>query len=159
MRLAGQDLDELIASYIRRSHNLLIGESTAELVKLQLGSAHVEAEVRTMQVKGRDLVSGVPRTATVDSQEIRECIRDQVQAITAAVRAALEITPPELSADIADDGIVLTGGGVQLRGLEVLLAEETRLPVRMAPEPAMAVVKGAGAVLDNLRLYREAIST
>jgi rod shape-determining protein MreB len=158
MRLAGQDLDDLIASYIRRTHSLLIGEATAEQVKLQLGSAYVESEVRTMQVKGRDLVSGVPRTTTVDSREIRECMRDQVQAITAAVRAALEITPPELSADIADDGIVLTGGGVQLRGLATLLAEETHLPIRMDPDPAMAVVKGAGAVLDNIALYRDAIS-
>ncbi len=158
IRVAGQDLDDLIASFVRRTHNLLIGETTAELVKLRIGSAYVEQEALSMPVKGRDLVSGVPRTAMVNSLEIRECLKEPMQAITAAVRAALEITPPELAADIVDDGIVLTGGGVQLRGLERLIARETQLPVRTDCSPSMTVVKGAGAVLDNARLYHEAIT-
>jgi rod shape-determining protein MreB len=158
IRVAGQDLDDLIAAYIRRAHSLLIGEATAEAVKLQIGSAYPEVEVRSMHVKGRDIVSGVPRSAEINSREIRDCMRDPVQAIAGALRAALEITPPELAADIVDDGIVLTGGGVQLRGLGVLLARETQLPVRMDGEPSRAVVRGAGAVLDDLGLYRDAIS-
>jgi len=158
IRVAGQDLDELIISFMRRAHNLLIGETTAEGVKLQIGSAYPEVEVRTMKVKGRDLVSGVPRTAEVNSQEIRDCIREPVQAIAGALRAALEVTPPELAADIFDDGIVLTGGGVQLRGLSTLLSDDTQLKFRMDCEPLRAVVRGAGAVLDNLRLYRDAVT-
>jgi len=158
IRVAGQDLDELIISFMRRAHNLLIGETTAEGVKLQIGSAYPEVEVRTMKVKGRDLVSGVPRTAEVNSQEVRDCIREPVQAIAGALRAALEVTPPELAADIFDDGIMLTGGGVQLRGLSTLLSDDTQLKFRMDREPLRAVVRGAGAVLDNLRLYRDAVT-
>jgi len=158
IRVAGEKLDDLIVAHIRRTHNLLIGESTAEFVKLRIGSAYVERERAVMLVKGRDLVSGVPRTVEVDSVEIREAIREPLQAITTAVRAALEVTPPELAADILDDGIVLSGGGAQLRGIEQLISDETQLPTRMDPEPMTTVVKGAGIVLDNMRLYEEAIS-
>lgn len=158
IRVAGQKFDDLIAAHIRRTHGLLIGEATAELVKLRVGSAWVEREKAWMAVKGRDLVSGVPRTIEVDSAEIRDAIREPLRTITAAVRSALEITPPELAGDIIDDGIVLAGGGAQLRGLESLIAEETQLPVRIDPDPMMTVVRGAGMVLDDMGLYEEAIS-
>lgn len=157
IRVGGQDIDDVIAAYVRRTHNLLIGESTAEAVKVQIGSAHPDQDDRWMTVKGRDLVAGIPTSAEIHSQEIAECIREQVQAITAAVRGALEITPPEMAADIVDDGLVLTGGGAQLRGLARLLAEETELPVRVDDSPGTTVVRGAGAVLEDLRRYRDAI--
>lgn len=157
IRLAGQELDEQITAFIRRTHNLLIGEGTAETVKIQLGSASCAHDGLTMMVKGRDVVSGVPRTTEVSSQEIRECLREAVQAITGSVRAALEVTPPELASDIVDDGIVLTGGGAQLHGLAALLADETDLPVRLDEEPGTTVVRGAGAVLEDLRTYRDAV--
>jgi rod shape-determining protein MreB and related proteins len=157
IRLAGMDLDDAIVAFVRRSRNLLIGEATAESVKMELGSAFPESEERTMSVKGRDVVSGIPRTAEVDSAEIRECIREPVQAMAAAVRATLEITPPELSSDIIDDGIVLTGAGAQLRGLSCLFSSQTGLPVHVTDDPSTAVVRGAGAVLENLALYRDAV--
>lgn len=149
IRVAGHVLDDLIAAHVRRTHSLLIGEITAEQVKVQIATACPEAEVRRMPVKGRDLVSGVPRTIEIDSAEIHECIREPVQAIIGAVRAALEITPPELASDIVDDGILLTGGAAQLRGLQNVLARETHLPVRTDEEPMTTVVRGAGAVLDG----------
>lgn len=157
IRVAGQDLDELIGSYLRRTHNLLIGDATAEEVKIRIGSAFPNGAEHEMEVKGRDLVSGIPTTVRVNSLEIRECIREPLQAITAGVRRALEVTPPELAADIVDDGIVLTGGGVQLKGLGGLIAEDTRLPVRTDADPLTTVVRGAGAVLDSWKTYRDAL--
>lgn len=153
IRVGGQDLDDAIVAYVRRTHNLLIGEFTAEAVKLQIGSAHPQQNVATMMVRGRDLVSGIPTTKEIHSHEVWECMREPLQAITAAVRATLEVTPPEMAADILDDGIVLTGGGAQLRGLERLIAEETRLPVRIDDAPSTTVVRGAGLVLEDLRTY------
>jgi rod shape-determining protein MreB and related proteins len=157
LRLAGLELDDAIAAFVRRTHNLLIGEATAESIKLEIGSAYPDHPERCMTIKGRDIVSGVPRAADVKSEEIRDCLREPVHSITAAVRAALEVTPPELAADIVDDGIVLTGAGAQLRGLPTLIAEETGLPIRMAEEPSTAVVRGAGAVLEDLERYRDAV--
>ncbi|HEV2150557.1 MAG TPA: rod shape-determining protein [Longimicrobiaceae bacterium] len=157
IRVAGQDLDELIVAYIRRTHNLLVGESTAEVVKIRIGSAYPNGSEQEMPVKGRDLVSGFPRTVQVNSAEVRECIREPLQAITAAVRQALEITPPELASDIMDEGIVMTGGGVQLRGMGALLADDSHLPIRFDDEPLTTVVRGAGAVLDDWKEYRDTL--
>lgn len=158
IRVGGQDLDDVITAYIRRTHNLLIGESTAESIKVQIGSAHSGGEPRTMLVKGRNLVSGIPATVEICSGEILSCMSEPLQAITAAVRATLEVTPPEMAADIVDDGLVLSGGGAQLRGLVELIAEDTGLPVRIVDDPATTVVRGAGAVLENLRDYADSLS-
>lgn len=157
IRVGGQDLDDMIAAHVRRAHKLLIGESTAEIVKLRVGSAHRGQGAGSMAVKGRNLVTGIPTTIEVHSDEIGDCIREPLQAILTAVRGALEITPPEMAADIVDDGIVLTGGGAQLRGLGQLMAEETELPVRIDESPTTTVVRGAGAVLDDMRTYRDAL--
>jgi rod shape-determining protein MreB len=158
IRLAGNEFDEAIGAYIRRTHNLLIGESTAEEVKIQIGSAYPLRESREMLVKGRDLVSGIPKTIRMRSDEVRECIREPVSTITAAVRRALEMTPPELASDIMDTGIVLTGGGALLEGLDYLLSAETDLPVHIDSEPLTTVVRGAGAVMDDWRTYRDVLA-
>ncbi|MEX2570866.1 MAG: rod shape-determining protein [Gemmatimonadota bacterium] len=157
LRVAGQDLDEVIVSFVRRHHNLLIGEATAESIKLRIGSAFPGDDGETVAVKGRDLLTGVPTTIHVSAGEIRECIREQVQAIAAAVRSALQVTPPELAGDIIDDGIVLTGGGAQLRGLSCLLGQDTQLAIRLDDDPTTTVVRGAGEVLEHMPLYREAV--
>jgi len=134
---------------------LLIGERTAEQIKIAIGSAYPEEEVRTMQVKGRDLVAGIPKTIEVTSEEIREAMQEPINAIVEAVRLALEKTPPELAADIVDKGIVLVGGGALIRNLDVLLREETGLPIVAAENPLTAVVLGSGRVLDNPELMKE----
>jgi rod shape-determining protein MreB and related proteins len=157
IRLAGLDLDDAIASHIRRTRNLLIGELTAESIKLQIGSAYPGETTRTMEVSGRDIISGVPATARICSEEIRECLREPIQAMISAITATLEVTPPELAADIVDDGIVLTGAGAQLRGMRQLVAAQTGLKVRLSDDPSTAVVRGAGAVLEDLRTYRDAV--
>ena len=158
IRVGGNELDENITAFIRKSYNLLIGEATAEAVKIQIGSAHPDGEVREMEVKGRDLVSGIPKTVIINSAEIRECIQEPIQAIVGAVRRALEVTPPELASDIVDEGIVMTGGGAQLRGLDQLLAEETDLPIHVDSEPLTCVVRGAGLVLDDWRTYQGVVT-
>ena len=158
IRVAGQDLDELIVAFIRRSHNLLVGEATAEAIKIQIGSASNTVEPREMDVNGRDLISGIPKTIRIHSDEIRECIQEPIQAIVGAVRRALEVTPPELSSDIVDEGIVMTGGGAQLRGLDRILALETGLPIHVDDEPLTCVVRGAGMVLDDWDAYRSVLS-
>jgi rod shape-determining protein MreB len=155
VRYGGDKMDEAIVQFIKRKYNLLIGERTAEEIKKTIGSAYPLDEVLTMEVKGRDLVAGVPRTLTVNSDEIREALAEPVHAIVEAVRVVLERTPPELSADIVDKGIVLTGGGSQLKGLDSLLRDETGLPVMIADNPECAVVLGTGKALDELRLLRE----
>ncbi len=154
LRIGGDELDEAIVAYIRKQHNLLIGESTAENIKIQIGAVHTAAEEREMAVHGRDLVSGIPKTVRLCTGEIRECIEEPVQAILGAVRKALENTPPELSADIVDEGLVLTGGGSLLRGLEWRLAEETGLQIRKDEEPLLSVVRGAAEVLEHWTTYR-----
>jgi rod shape-determining protein MreB and related proteins len=154
VRVGGDKLDESIVQYMKRKYNLLIGERTAEQIKIEIGSAHPDDEVRSMEVKGRDLVSGIPKTMDIDSNEVREALSETVNAIVEAVRIALERTPPELAADIVDKGIVLAGGGALLRNLDVLLREETGLPVVIAEDPLSCVVLGSGKVLDEIDLLR-----
>jgi rod shape-determining protein MreB len=155
IRVAGDKMDEAIVGYIKRKYNLLIGERSAEQIKKDIGSAYPLDEQLTVEVKGRDLVAGVPKTLTVNSDEIREALAEPVNAIVDAVRVVLERTPPELSADIVDKGIVLSGGGSQLKNLDVLLREETGLPVMVSETPQLAVVLGTGRALDELKLLRE----
>jgi len=150
VRVGGDKMDEGVINYVKRKYNLLIGERTAENIKITVGSAYPDEEVRTMEVKGRDLVAGVPRTVVVDADEMRDALSDPVNAIVDAVKGALERTPPELAADIVDKGIVLTGGGSLLKNLDVLLREETGLPVMLSEDPLTAVVMGAGKALDQI---------
>jgi rod shape-determining protein MreB and related proteins len=155
VRVGGDKMDEAIANYLKRRFNVLIGERTAEQIKIAIGSAYPEEEIRTMQVKGRDLVGGIPKTIEITSEEIREAMQEPVNSIVEAVRLALEKTPPELAADIVDKGIVLVGGGALIRNLDILLREETGLPILVAENPLTAVVLGSGRVLDNPELLRE----
>ena len=155
VRVGGDKMDEAIIAYVKRKYNLAIGEQTAERVKMQIGNAYPMDSVLTMEVKGRDLVAGVPKTVVVNSDEIREALQEPLNAIVDAVRIALEKTPPELAADIVDKGIVLTGGGVLLKNLDVLLREETGLPVMVCDDPISAVVLGSGKALDHMELLRE----
>jgi rod shape-determining protein MreB len=134
---------------------LLIGERTAELIKITIGSAYPGNEIQTMEIKGRDLVAGVPKIIEITDEEIREALMEPVRQVVESVRIALERTPPELASDIVDKGIVLAGGGALLRNLDVLLREETGLPVTLADDPLTAVVMGAGKVLDELSLLRD----
>jgi rod shape-determining protein MreB len=156
VRTAGDEMDEAIAQYIRKHHNLLIGERQAETVKLTLGSAcATDDESRKMIVKGRDLVSGFPKTITINEEEVREALREAVGAIVQTVRACLEQTPPELAADIVEKGIVMSGGGARLRGLDHLLRMETSLPVAVANDPLTCVARGVGRMLEDLPLLKK----
>ncbi len=155
VRVAGNEMDEAIIQYIKKTYNLLIGERTAEAIKMELGSAYPVDERITMEIKGRHLIEGVPKTITVTDEEIRESLAETVNVIVDAVRVALERTPPELSADIVDRGIVLTGGGSLLRNLDKRLREETGLPVTMAEDPLSSVVLGAGKMLSDFDLLRK----
>lgn len=154
IRIAGDRMDEAIVNYIKRKYNMLIGERTAELIKIQIGTAYPTDDVKTMSVKGRDLVAGVPKTFEVNSEEIREAIMEPVNSIVEAVRITLERTLPELAADIVDRGIVLSGGGALLRNLDALIREETGLPVSIADDPLSSVVLGSGMALDKLDYYK-----
>lgn len=154
IRVGGDELDAAIVTFLRKNYNLLIGEPTAEAIKIQIGSAFDYGEEQELEVKGRDLVSGIPKTVIVHSQEIRECIQEPIQAIVDAVRRALEITPPELAADIVDRGIMMTGGGALVRGLDKLLKHETDLPIHVDEDPLTCVVRGGGRILDDLTKYR-----
>ena len=155
VKVGGDKMDEAIIQHIKRKYNLLIGERTAENIKKTLGNAYPPDETLTMEVKGRDLVAGVPKTIVTNSDEIRDSLAEPIAAIVEAVRVVLERTPPELSADIVDKGIVLTGGGAQLQNLDVLLREETGLPVMLSDDPESCVVLGTGKALDELKLLRE----
>jgi rod shape-determining protein MreB len=155
VRVGGDKMDEAIIQYIKRKYNLLIGERTAELIKITIGSAYPGDEIQTMEIKGRDLVAGVPKTVELSDEEIRDSLVESINQIVEAVRVALERTPPELASDIVDKGIVLAGGGALLRNLDILLREETGLPVMLADDPLTAVVMGAGKALDELSLLRE----
>lgn len=155
VRVAGDKMDESILQHIKRKYNLLIGLQTAELIKVTIGNAYPMEEPECIEVKGRDLVTGIPKILTIDSEEVRKAISEQVETIVETVRIALEQTPPELSADVVDKGIVLTGGGALLKGLDVLLREETRLPITITDDPLTTVVMGAGKVLDNLAILKE----
>ncbi len=155
VRVGGDKMDESIVAYVKRKYNLAIGEQTAERVKMGIGNAYALDQLITMEVKGRDLVAGVPKTVIVNSDEVREALQEPLNSIVDAVRVALEKTPPELAADIVDKGIVLTGGGVLLKNLDVLLREETGLPVMVCDDPISAVVLGSGKALDHPELLRE----
>ena len=155
VRVGGDKMDEAIVQYIKRKYNLLVGERTAELIKITIGSAYPGAELQTMEIKGRDLVAGVPKTVEITDEEIRDSLLEPINQIVEAVRIGLERTPPELASDIVDKGIVLSGGGAQLKNLDVLLREETGLPVMVCENPQLAVVLGTGKVLDELSLLRE----
>ena len=157
IRVGGDELDAAIVTFLRKNYNLLIGEPTAEAITIQIGSASPTDEEREMVVKGRDLVSGIPKTVRVHSAEIRECMQEPIQAIVGAVRRALEITPPELASDIVDRGIVMTGGGALVRGLDTLLREDTGLPIHVDEEPLTCVVRGTGRILDDLSRYRSVL--
>ena len=150
VRVGGDKFDEAIVNYIRRNYGMLIGDPTAEAIKKQIGSAFPGSEVREMEVKGRNLSEGVPRAFTISSNEILEALTDPLNQIVSAVKNALEQTPPELGADIAERGMMLTGGGGLLRDLDRLLAEETGLPVLVAEDPLTCVVRGCGLALDRM---------
>ena len=155
VRVGGDKMHEAIIQYIKRKYNLLIGESTAEVAKIQIGTAYPEPEVRTMEIKGRDLLAGTPKVLQITSEEMREALAEPINTILEAVKTTLERTPPELAADIVDKGIVLAGGGSLLKNLDVLLREETGLPVTLAEDPMAAVVLGSGKALDELDLLKE----
>ena len=150
VRVGGDKFDEAIINYIRRNYGMLIGETTAEMIKKEIGSAFPGSEVREKEVKGRNLAEGIPRSFTISSNEILEALTDPLNSIVSAVKSALEQTPPELAADIADKGMVLTGGGALLRDIDRLLMEETGLPVIIAEDPLTCVVRGSGKALENL---------
>ena len=155
IRVAGDELDEAIIQYMKRAYNLMVGERTAEEIKIRIGSAFPLEQEMTLEVKGRDLVAGLPKTLTVSSQEIREALLDPVSQIVESVRIALERCPPELAADLVDRGIMLAGGGALLRGVDRLLAEETGLPVHIADDPLSAVAEGTGRVLNELQFLEK----
>ena len=155
VRVAGNEMDDAIMQYLKRKYNLLIGERTAEQIKMQIGSAYPLDKPMTMEIKGRNLIQGVPKTITVDDSEIRESLSECVATIMNAIRVALERTPPELSADISDRGIVLTGGGALLKNLDKRIREETGLPVSIAEDPLASVVLGTGRLLTDFRLLRK----
>ena len=159
VRTAGDELDESIIQYMKRAYNLMIGERTAEEIKIRLGSAAPLPKENSMEVKGRDLVAGLPKTITITSQEIREAMADPLNTIVDAVRTTLERCPPELAADLVDRGIVLAGGGALLRGLDKLLREETGLPVHVAEDPLSAVAEGTGKVLMEISFLRQVTNT
>jgi len=159
VRVAGDELDEAIAQYMKRAYNLMIGERTAEEIKIKIGSAYKLEKETTMEVKGRDLVAGLPKTITISSQEVREALLEPISTIVDSVRIALERCPPELSADLVDRGLVLAGGGALLRGLDRLLAEETGLPVHVAEDPLSAVAEGTGKALQEIKFLRAVAST
>ncbi|MDH5562391.1 MAG: rod shape-determining protein [Nitrospirota bacterium] len=155
VKVAGDSMDDAILSYIKRRYNLLIGEHMAERVKIEVGSAYPLEQAKTMMVKGRDMISGIPRTVVVNDSEIREALEDPIHAIVNALRNALENTPPELAGDIIDKGVVITGGGSLLPGLATRFQEETNLPIITVEDPLTSVVYGVGKVLDEIELFRK----
>ncbi|EMV4815580.1 rod shape-determining protein MreB, partial [Listeria monocytogenes] len=155
VRTAGDDLDEVIINYIRKKYNLLIGDRTAEAIKMEIGSASPKGlDLSPFSIRGRDLVTGLPKTIEITPEEISEALADTVAAIIDAVKGTLENTPPELSADIMDKGIVLTGGGALLRNLDTVISEETKMPVIIADEPLDCVAIGTGKALENMDMYK-----
>lgn len=156
LRVAGDKMDAAIAQYIKRKYNLLIGERTAEIIKTTIGNAYPDAQnLETIEVKGRDLVSGIPKILAIDSEEIRVAISEQIDAIVETVKIALEQTPPELAADIVDSGIVLTGGGALLKNLDKLLREESGLPITVTDDPLSTVAQGSGKALDSIEILKQ----
>jgi rod shape-determining protein MreB len=157
IRIGGDEMDEVIVQHVKKAYNLLIGDQTAEHVKMVIGTATKMDKEEEMEIKGRDLVSGIPKTLRISSMEIREALAEPLSQIVAALRTALEQTPPELAADIVDRGIVMTGGGSLLRGIDMLLKEETNLPINVVEDPLTCVVLGSGKILGNLHLYERII--
>jgi rod shape-determining protein MreB len=155
VRVAGNEMDDAVMQFMKRKYNLLIGERTAEAIKMEVGSAYPLDKPLTMEIKGRNLIEGVPRTISINDTEIREALGECVATIINAIRVALERTPPELSADISDRGIVLTGGGALLKNLDKRIREETGLPVSIADDPLASVVLGTGRMLSDFRLLRK----
>ncbi|MEK6673866.1 MAG: rod shape-determining protein [Nitrospirota bacterium] len=157
VRVGGDKMDETIIAYIKRKYNLMIGDRTAEQIKIEIGSAYPtdSLDEKTMDIKGRDLISGIPKTVSITEAEIREALAETVNLIIDTIKVTLENTPPELAADIVDRGIVLAGGGALLRGLDILIREETCLPVFIADDPLTAVVRGVGKMLDELELLKK----
>jgi rod shape-determining protein MreB len=154
VRIAGNEMDDAVMQYMKRKHNLLIGERTAEQIKIQIGSAFALDRPLTMEVKGRNLIEGVPKTVEINDSEVREALSECIATIEKAIRVALERTPPELSADISDRGIVLTGGGALIKNLDTRIREETGLPVSIAEDPLASVVLGTGKMLTDFKLLR-----
>lgn len=154
VRMAGDKIDEAIIQYLKRKHNILVGVITAEQIKIQIGTAYPVEEIKTMDIRGRDIVAGIPRMVSITSEEVREAILEPLNVIVEAVKFVLERTPPELASDIVDKGIVLTGGGALLQNIDLLLKEETNLPVVITDDPLTAVVRGSGKALEYLDKYR-----
>jgi len=159
IRIAGDEMDEAIAEYMKKTYNLMIGERTAEEIKIKIGSAYPLEEELEMEVKGRDLITGLPKTIKITSEEVREALKAPINEILEATKVSLEKTPPELAADLIERGIVLAGGGALLRGLDKLIAEETGLPVFIAEDPITAVVQGTGKVLEEFKYLKNLIVT
>ena len=159
VRVGGDEMDEAIIQYMKRVYNLMIGERTAEQIKISIGSAYPLPEETSMEVKGRDHVAGLPKTLTLPTEEVREALHEPISTIVEAVRFTLERSPPELSADLVDRGLVLAGGGALLRGIDKLIAEQTGLPVHVADDPLSAVAEGTGMVLHELKFLRKVAST
>ena len=158
VRVAGDELDEAIIQYMKRAYNLMVGQRTAEEIKIKIGSAFPDKDETSMEVKGRDLVAGLPKTLTITSHEVREALQEPIGEIVESVRVTLERCPPELSADLVDRGLVLAGGGALLRGLDRLLSKETDLPVHVADDPLSAVAEGTGKCLQELKFLRQIAS-
>jgi len=157
VRVGGDEMDECIVQYMKRVYNLMTGERTAEDIKITMGSAYAVEPETTMEVKGRDLVAGLPKTITITSEEIREALQEPISSIIDAIRITLERCPPELSADLVDRGMVLAGGGALLKGIDKLIAEQTGLPVHIADDPLSAVAEGTGVVLNELNYLRKTV--
>jgi len=155
IRIGGDEMDEAVIEYLKKTYNLMIGERTAEDIKIKIGSAYPQDEEMTSEVKGRDLVAGLPKSITITSEEIREALQEPLRAILEIAKISLERTPPELAADLIEHGIVMAGGGSLLRGLDKLISEETGLPVHVAEDPLTAVAKGTGKVLDEIRYLKK----
>jgi len=156
-RVGGDEMDEAIVQFMKKAHNLLIGERMAEQIKIRIGSAYPLEEELEMPVRGRDLIANIPKTVVVRSEEVREALQEPVNVIVNATRMALERTPPELSSDILDRGVIMTGGGSLLRGLDRRLREETGLPVSVMDDPLTCVAKGAGKILENIEEYSKVL--
>lgn len=155
IRIGGDEMDEAIIEYLKKTYNLMVGERTSEDIKIKIGSAYPQEEEMTLEVKGRDLIAGLPKTVTVTSEEIREALQEPVRAIVEITKISLERTPPELAADLIDRGIVMAGGGSLLRGLDKLISEETGLPVHIADDPLTAVANGTGKVLNEIKYLKK----
>jgi rod shape-determining protein MreB len=154
IRIGGDEMDEAIIEYLKKTYNLLIGERTAEEIKIKIGSAYPLEEEKTMEIKGRDLVSGLPKAVTISSEEVREALSEPLKAILEVTKISLERTPPELASDIIEHGIVMAGGGSLLRGLDKIISEETGLPVHIAENPITAVAEGTGKILNEIKYLR-----